>query len=153
MAEITLIKGQDGALRPIDQQSHDILKKYKFGQGIACDIKKQNNPAFHRKLMALFNLGFECWEPGEIQYKGVTIEKNFDRFRKDITIMAGFGIPSFNFKGEIRFEAKSLNFSSMDEIEREKLYQAVISVLLKHILTKYTKDDLENVINQIMDFA
>lgn len=153
MAEINLIKRDDGSLYPADQQTADSLKRIKVDSGIQCEFKKHNNIQFHRKMFALFNLAFECWEPGEIKYKGVVIEKNFDRFRKDITIMAGFGIPSFNFKGEIRFEAKSLNFSAMDEIEREKLYQAIITVLLKHVLTKYEKDDLENVINQILEFA
>ena len=41
----------------------------------------------------------------------------------------------------------------MDEIEFETLYSATIDVILSRILTKYTRQDLDNVINQLLAFT
>jgi hypothetical protein len=153
MAELVLVKGEDGALRPIDQQSADALKRFKIGDGVHCEVKRYNNPLFHRKLFALFNLGFEYWNPEQKEYKGELVAKEFNQFRHDITILAGYYDTSINFKGEVRLTAKSLNFSSMQQDEREKLFSAVIDVLLSRVLTKYTKQDLEEVVNQVLEFA
>jgi len=153
MAELNLFKREDGSLFPLDQQSSDIIKKFKVNQGFQADVKKHNNPQFHRKLFALFNLAFEAWTPEEVKYKGEIIQKNFDQFRKDITILAGFGEPIFNFKGELRYVAKSLNFSAMPHEEREKLYSAIIDVILQRILTKYSREDIEDIVNQVLEFA
>lgn len=38
----------------------------------------------------------------------------------------------------------------MGEIEFEALYRATIDVILSRILTKYTRPDLDNVINQLL---
>lgn len=153
MVDVVLFKDENGFLQPLDQQSADELKKFKVGAGVSCTIKRQNNPQFHKKMMALFNLGFESWEPETKEYKGIQVLKEFNQFRKDITILAGFYETSINFKGEVRLTAKSLNFSSMAQEEREKLYSAVIDVILQRILTKYTREDVENVINQVLAFA
>jgi hypothetical protein len=153
MSEIVLSKGEDGALRPLDQQSADALKRFKVGAGVHCEVKRYNNPLFHRKLFALFNLGFEAWNPDEKMYQGEIVAKEFNQFRSDITILAGFYDTSINFKGDVRLTAKSLNFSSMSQNEREKLFSAVIDVLLQRVLTKYNRDDIENVVNQIIGFT
>ena len=153
VAKIVLIKDADGSLRPVDQQSVDELRKFKIGAGIACTIKRHNNPAFHRKLFALFNLGFEAWEPESREYKGVQVAKEFNQFRSDITVLAGFYDTSINFKGDVRLTAKSLNFSSMPQEEREKLYSAVIDVILSRILTNYTRKDVDSIVNKVLGFA
>jgi hypothetical protein len=153
MTEIVLSKAGNGVLIPLDQQSHDFINKLKSGVGLSVSVKRHNNPAFHRKLFALFNLAFEAWEPDTKEYNGEKVSKNFDQFRNDITVLAGFYEASVNFKNEVRLTAKSLNFSAMEQDEREKLYSAVLDVVLQRVLTRYTKDDLENVINQLLGFA
>lgn len=153
MKEIVLTKTASGALIPVDPQAVEFVNKLKLGAGITASVKRHNNPAFHRKMMALFQLGFEAWEPGELEYKGMIVRKEFERFRKDITILAGFYESSINLKGEVRLEAKSLNFSAMDQDEREKVYDAVIGVLLSRILKNYTRDDLDRVVDSVMQFA
>jgi hypothetical protein len=153
MAELTLYKGADGALHPLDQQSKDYITPFKIGQGFQCEVKRHNNPAFHRKMMALFNLGFKSWNPENKEYKGEIVAKEFNQFRKDITILAGFYDASINFNGEVRLTAKSLNFSAMKQEEREKLYSAVIDVLLERVLTRYDREDVETVVNQVLGFA
>lgn len=153
MTELVLIKTPNGALAPADPQASEFIAKLKLGAGVKAKIVRHNNPAFHRKLFALFNVAFDAWEPGEKQYKGEPIAKNFDQFRNDLTVLAGFYESTITLKGDVRLVAKSLNFSAMDQTEREKLYEAVIGVVLAKILTNYTREDLDNVVSQVLAFA
>lgn len=154
MTELVLVKhSQSGLLLPDDVDTSDFIKKLKDGAIIRADFKKMRNPAFHRKYYALLNFAYENWEPSAQTYKDQVVEKNFDRFRKDIAILAGFGFPTYNIRGEMRMEAKSISFASMDEVEFEKLFQSTITVIMKHILTNYTQEDIQNVVNQLLDFT
>lgn len=153
MTDIVLIKTANGTLAPIDQEGIDYISKMKLGAGVTASVKRHNNPAFHRKLFALFGVAFDAWEPGEKEYKGEKVSKEFDQFRKDITILAGFYDSHISFKGDVRLTAKSLNFSKMDQDERESVYSAVINVILSRVLTKYTRDDLDNVVENVLRFA
>ncbi len=49
------------------------------------------NPKFHRKMFALLSVGFDSWEPDRkrFNYNGRPIEKNFERFREQVLILAG----------------------------------------------------------------
>jgi len=55
--------------------------------------------------------------------------------------------------GSIRLTAKSWSFASMNQVEREQLYSAIINVLLTRILTKYTRDDLDAQVENVLRFA
>lgn len=153
MTEIILIKTPAGSLIPADPQAAEYIAKLKTGQGVKSRVTKVNNPAFHRKMMALFNLAFDAWEPKEKLYKGQKVQKQFDRFRKDVTIMAGFYETSYDLNGDVRLTAKSLAFDRMDQDEREAVYSAVINVVLAKIMTNYTRADLDSVIEQVLGFA
>lgn len=153
MSELMLMKTPSGALIPCDPQGVEYIAKLKLGAGIKAKVTRANNVAFHRKMFALFNLAFDAWEPGEKEYKGIKVEKEFDRFRKDVTILAGFYETSLDFHGNVRLTAKSLNFAAMDQGERERVYSAVINVVLSRILTNYTRDDLDRVLDEVLAFA
>lgn len=153
MTDILVAKGQGGILIPMDESSAQYITKLKLGDALRVKVTRLNNPKFHRKLMALFQVGFEAWEPGEHTYKGETIAKNFDQFRNDCTVLAGYYDSAVTLKGEVRLTAKSLSFNNMDQDEREALYSAVINVLLTRVLRNYTREDLENVVNRIMEFT
>lgn len=153
MTEIVVTKTAQGFLIPVDPQGVEYVAKMKLGAGATVTIKRHNNPAFHRKLMALFNVGFEAWEPEQLEYKGQIVAKEFNQFRRDITVLAGYYESSINLRGEVRLTAKSLNFNSMDHDEREALYNAVASVLLQQILRHYKRADLDQVVEQITRFT
>jgi hypothetical protein len=150
MTEVVLLKTAAGALVPADPQAAAYVAKLKMGCGVRAMIKKVNNPQFHRKMFALFNLAFEAWEPGEKEYKGQTVRKEFDQFRKDLTILAGFYDTAITLRNEVRLTAKSLRFDRMDHDERERVYDALVNVILQRVLTTYTRDDLDNVVNQLL---
>jgi hypothetical protein len=153
MTDLVLIKTAGGALVPADPQAIEYVSKLKMGAGVTASVKKHNNPAFHRKMFALFTLAFESWEPAAQEYKGQIVQKNFDQFRKDLTILAGYYESTINLRGEVRLIAKSLNFSAMGQEEREAVYSAVINVILSKLLTNYTREDLDATVERVLMFS
>lgn len=151
--DLVLAKAANGALVPVDQQSIEAVAKLKLGQGVKVTVTRHNNVAFHRKIFALANLAYEAWEPVNKEHKGVPILKNFDQFREDITILAGFYETRVRLNGEVRFIAKSWSFARMPDEEKDRLYNGIINVVLTNILTNYTRDDLDNVVNQVLSFT
>lgn len=79
-------------------------------------------------------------------------EKQFNRFRKEVTILAGYHEAVHSMDGSFRLEAKSIAFSKMDEDEFTKLYNAVCNVILQRVLTTYTREDLDRVVEEILRF-
>lgn len=150
--EIFLAKAAGGYLVPVDEQSTEAITKLKAGQGVKVTIKRVRNIGHHRKLFALLNLAFDAWEPVEQQYKGEKVEKNFDQFRNDIVVLAGYGEASYNFRGEVRVRAKSIAFGNMSQDEFEGLYQSIVQVVLSKILTNYTRENLDEVIERVLRF-
>ena len=154
--ELTYIAMQGGVLRPATaRDTEQASKHWKPGQVALVTVKKPRNGLFHRKLFALLNFLFEYWEC-EGEYKGIPVEKNFDKFREDITIAAGFHETYVNaITGELRLKAKSISFASMDEAEFEALFNAVINIGLKRILPKtFEAGDVRKAVeNELMGFA
>ena len=150
--EIYLMKVAGNLMVPADDQSAEMIAKLKQGAGIKFEVKQVRNLGHHRKFYALLNHAFEAWEP-VAEYKGVKIEKNMEQFRNDVIVLAGFYESTVTLKGEVRMRAKSISFANMDQEEFQALYDKVISVILSRVLTRYTKDDLENVINRIIGFT
>ena len=97
-----------------DDAGAEFLAGLKMGEVVSCEATKPRNYRFLRKYFALLNLAFDYWEPPEGQYKGQTIEKEFERFRKDVQIMAGYGRPVWNINSEIR-HGKSVDQLRQDE--------------------------------------
>lgn len=150
--EISLIKTV-GGWQDFDLNTKEWLGKKKMGAVIHSDFKETRNAAFHRKGMSLLNLAFEYWKPGELNNKYGTVEKNFDQFRKDLTILAGFFNQFHRLDGSIRVEAKSISFAKMDEEEFSRYYQAVLTVIIKNILGQYSAEEVEKMADQFWSYA
>lgn len=152
MKEIVLTKAAGGVLVPIDPQAAEFIAKMKVGAAVRATVKLQRNPQHHKKFFALLNLAFDAWEPVQATYKGQVVGKNFDQFRNDIVCLAGFCEVAVNLRGETRVTAKSISFGSMDQAEFDDLYNATVNVVLKHVLTQYSRDDLDAVMDQLAGF-
>lgn len=152
MTTLALAKISDGTLIAIDDDSCEYIENMAQGDAITVTPKKLNNPAFHRKLFALFKLAYDAWEAPNLEYKGEVVAKNFDQFRRDITILAGFYETTVNLKGEVRLIAKSLSFDKMDNDGREKVYNAVINVILARILKDKSREELDDWVEKVMQF-
>lgn len=149
--EIVLMKSSNEALIPFDEAAAEFIRKCKTGELLHSDYKRVRNYRFHKKYFALIKFAFDQWEPGDnLEYKGMPVQKNLNRFRKDVAILSGFFETTVNIKGEVRLEAKSISFAQMDEFEFEHLYQATITVILNRILKNYTRENLDRVVDQLL---
>lgn len=153
MTEVLLVRTPDG-FRPNSLQDAEIIKRWKLGELAIIDLKKPRNPKFHRKFFALLDIAFDQWELPIEEYKGRPVIKNRERFRKDLIIKAGFYTLNVNaITGELRMDAESISFASMDDTRFEQVYSKVIDVVLQHILTNYDREELDRVVAEILRFA
>lgn len=157
--ELLFLKSATG-LTPACEESADWLRKKKLGASILVEPREMRNGAFFRKWWALVKLGYDYWSEHAqtIKYKGEPVLPDFDRFRKDVTISAGFYRPVVNLKGEMRIEAESLKWGSMSEERFTQLYDATIQVLLRRVFNgevcpTWSEQELRSVAEQILQFA
>ena len=153
---VEMLKSPSGALIPASDDAGEMLRKIKVGTPVFVEVKRIRNYKFLKKAFALFKLAFEVWEPvTPLEYKGLPVAKDFERFRKDMTILAGFYKPVYNVRGELRLEAESLSFSSMDDERFEQVFRAVLTVVWDRVLKAAgyaSEDEVERVVNELMRF-
>ena len=131
--EITLIKTLSGFKACYDSDSEK-AKKIPLNEPFVITYTKKRNIKFHRKFFALMNMIFDNQE----KYNSI------EHLRKDLIIAAGYYDTRFNFEGVEILEAKSMSFSSMDEIEFSELYNRIIDVIVKYF--NWDREDIiENV--------
>lgn len=123
-----------------DAEGAKAASRHRLGDAVLCDVVKPRSVPFQRKFFALLTFAFDYWEPGVDEdgvvpeYRGMPIEKSFDRFRKDVIILCGFHHPVWNAKGELRLEADSIRFDEMEADDFLRLYNTAIGVLMKLVM-------------------
>ncbi len=146
--KITMIKEPGGVFRTFSDEDFEKTTKFKTGETYEIDIKLTRNPRFLRKVMVFFRFCFDHWAGGRVHEYCSEVEQ-LERFRKDLTILAGFYVQSVRLDGSIRTEAESLAFASMTEERFQECYSALINASLKHVFNNTTDT---NVINQLYSF-
>lgn len=63
MAKYQMMKLPGGVLAPLNDDEAERLKSFQNNEQYEIEIKKQRNPAYHRKFFALLNLAYEYWVP------------------------------------------------------------------------------------------
>ncbi|MCI7719028.1 MAG: DUF1367 family protein [[Pasteurella] aerogenes] len=150
MAKYQMIKLAGGMFAPVDDMYLDKLNRFENGGLYEIEVKKSNNPNLHRKLFAFFKFCFSHWKAENTELEFSDELKQFNYFRKRLTILAGFFDEFVDFDtGEIHKEAQSLKWDEMDDIERGDCLNAVINAALKHVFNN-TRD--ENIINRLYAF-
>lgn len=145
-----------GGLSPESEDDQAALAKIKQGASVRVTVVREVNGRFRRKWWALAKFAFGLWSETmpEQEYRGQEVQPSFERFRKDLTILAGHFHPVWNIKGEMRVEADSLNWASMDDESFERLYSRTIHAILTKILNnpKLTEADLRAHVDRVMAF-
>lgn len=165
MAEIYLTK-RYGTLMPSSEADAEKINNLPDGEAFRCAFTRPRNMGFHRKYFALLDVLYQCFEPVPpprpegmplAKWEKIMAEsppqKNRDRFRKDIAIATGHHELVVNIRGEVRAEARSISFAKMDEAEFAQLYSMTIDYGLARIAKDRSRAELENWVNQILDFA
>lgn len=130
----------------------------KIGESVRCKVTRMSprNAQFFRKWWSLVKFAYENWEPGEVhddRLGTIQPQKSFDRFRKDLTILAGHYHADIRLDGSTRIEAKSISWGKMTEDQFADLYSKTIDVILQRVLTHYTREDLDDVVSKILGYA
>jgi hypothetical protein len=157
--DLLFLKSPTG-LTPACEEASEWLAKKKLGATVLVNPREPRNGSYFRKWWALVKVGFDYWSEcvQPMEYKGRPVLANFERFRKDVTILAGFYDPVVNVRGETRLEAKSLQWSRMDEHTFGQLYDATIQVLLQQVFNgarvrEWSEAELRAVVDEVMAFA
>lgn len=147
-------------LTPACEEAAEWLKRKKLGATILVEPREPRNGAYFRKWWALVQLGYDYWADNAktLEFRGQPVLPDFDRFRRDVTISAGFFYPVANLKGEVRIEAESLKWASMTEERFNALYDATVRVLLARVFNgevckNWTESELRSVVEQVSEFA
>ena len=155
MTELALMRTPAGALAPADGPTADYVSKLTVGKRLHGKFTKQRNPKFHAKVFALFTFAFEIWDAPDVTYRGQRVEKEFERFRKDLTILAGHYETSVRLDGTVRLEAKSLAFGNMDDDEFGAVFRGLLDVVWKKVLKDRgyeSAEYVEKLVDELLSF-
>lgn len=145
-----------GGFAPESDEEAAKLVKLKSGASVRVTVTQEVNAKFRRKWWALAQYAFGLWSETmpEQQYRGMEVQRNFERFRKDLTILAGHFHPVWTLKGEMRVEANSLSWARMNDETFEAFYSATINAVLQKILahTRLTEADIRAHVDRVLEF-
>lgn len=128
--KVQMVKLQGGNLAPAFESDQEAMTRFKNFEQYEIEIKLPRNPQFHRKVFEFFQFCFAHWKSDR---EFMDESGQFNLFRKNLTVLAGYYDEYFKINGEVRIEAKSLAYGSMEQTEFEKLYQALIQASMRHI--------------------
>lgn len=131
------VKNTFRGLIPMYDSDLENKKKLKIDQEYLVTVKMPRNIKFHRKMFALYNLVFQNQETYTF----------LDDLRRDITIEAGFYRERTDINGEVRKEAESISFASMDDDVFSELYNRSLDVIVK-----YFHFDRQSMIDEIEQY-
>lgn len=114
--KIQVVKNLNGTLKPAYDSDYESLKKIPLNEIIEIEYKKQRNVRFHRKLFSLLNLAYSnqnIFDNLEDMRYCLMLECNLSEIKVNILTGEMFKIP------------KSLQFSKMDEVEFNEVYNTL----------------------------
>jgi len=153
--EVNFIKLAGGLLRPAFDADTEAMQKVKNGKLIRAKIEQPRNQQFLAKFHVMIDFAFDYWEPELDPVNGIVPVKDREKFREDVTIMAGYREAVAGLKG-VRWKARSISFGSMEEDEFNSLYKSVFGVLWQLVLHKVpqmSEQEAHNLINSLSSFA
>lgn len=141
---------------PDTDDDWEACTRFTVGSVVKADVVNPRNYRFFCKWFALVKVGFGLWEETGVAviHKGEKVRPNFSRFRKDVTILAGYHHPVININGELRLEADSIAFGKMDEDTFEKLYEATLATIVQKVMRgRITEERLREMAQAVEEFA
>ncbi|MCP4651164.1 MAG: DUF1367 family protein [PVC group bacterium] len=138
------VKKVFGKFEAADEESYNIMKKYKHGQTYTAEIWKPRDQIKHRKFFVLIN---QVVFPNQEKYDSK------EALRREITLRCGYYNIHTTIKGKEIYMVKSIAFNKMDDIEFEELYSKAIDVIINHFLPASTEEELKDEVQRILDFV
>lgn len=154
--EIVMVRDDRGHFMPADEEGAAIVATWPLDRGYRFEIARVRNIGFHRKGMKLLRFAFDHWEPAIDPATGMPAEKNFDQFRKDLTVLAGYFDRVFSLDGSFKLVAHSLAFDKMDEDRFKEVYRALLAVIWKQIFEGkrgyYSEKQIDSIVSQLLGY-
>ncbi|MGL6291688.1 MAG: DUF1367 family protein, partial [Silanimonas sp.] len=113
------------------------------GEAIKVKWSKPRSLPFHRRAMALLQVGFE----NQDRYA------TFNQFRTAVKIELGMFDPVINAKGEVIYVPQSWSFEKMDEVEFRKAYSEILDLMIRVFVKGSTPEELDNAAMSVLSFA
>ncbi|MCK5606334.1 DUF1367 family protein [Candidatus Pacearchaeota archaeon] len=148
--ELYVLKNENGIFGPDTVEDVENIKTLPVDTPLKVVVTRPRNLKFHRKWFALIKIAFDHWDVSVdgLEYEGVKVERDFDQFRKHITILSGHYKAVFNIGGKMELIAKSISFASMSEHQFAKFFSKTFDVCLKKFCTNYTPGVLMSEVEQ-----
>ena len=152
MPDLQFKKSTSGLL-PCTEEAQDWFGKLAFGTTVNAKVSVPRNAKFHAKFFKMLAVAYDNheWPPVQTAWGEARVTK--DTFREYVTVKAGYFDMMMFPDGKARARAKSIKWGKMDEAEFSKLYSAVLDVILREFLTNWKNGDMENAVNQMMEFT
>ncbi len=147
--EIQMMKQPGGLFVPAFDTEVERLERFRTGFIYPVDVKHGRNQEFHGKVFKFLQFCFDYWSADKTDERFKTSSAQFDTFRKNLTVLAGYRETTFTIDGRLRVEPKSLSFASMDQTEFQECYSAMINAALANVFNN-AKD--QRVIDQLVGF-
>lgn len=132
--KLDFIKLAGGALAPANDDTVESMKRFKNNEQMQVDVTMPRNIDFHRKAFALANKAFAHWcaDGTKDQYK--THKTQFESFREQLTILAGYFDEVYAIDGSVRLIAKSWSFGNMTQEQFEHFYSALWQAIANNVV-------------------
>jgi hypothetical protein len=153
--EILLRLHQSGTgLVPADSGEAGALLELRHGALYKAKLTQPRNPGFHRKFFALVRYLHSVFEPPEVGGYGTGVRADFDAFRDDLLIQAGWHDAVFRLDGAVRLKPKSISFAKMDNTTFGQLYSDCITAGLRLLpaLAGRSADDVDLEVERVLAF-
>ena len=128
--KLTIIKQLNGTFKVAYPSDYENAKKIPLNEPFEINYKKSRNYKFLQKFFVLVQMVYDNQE----QYN------NIHKLRSDLIIESGYFTEHVNFHGEVRKEAISISYESMDEIEFNEFYARFVDAIVR--VYKWDKQDL-----------
>lgn len=143
--KINFVKHPGGTLTPASEIEAGRMERFKTGDTYEVSIVLRRNAKFHGKMFAFFNFCFKYWSSDK---EFANEAKQFEVFRNNLTVMAGFYEEFHTIAGDVRIEAKSLAYDKMEPEEFEQCYNAQINAAMRNLF----RPEDTHIYNQLMSF-
>ena len=110
-----------GKIVPLYDSDYEVFRKIPRNTEIQIEVKQQRNYQHHKKFFALLNMLFDNQD----------VFTDIEQLRKELTIESGFYNEYVTFGGEVKREAKSISFASMDQGEFNSLYSKFCDTIIR----------------------
>jgi len=135
---VDLLKRPDGLLEPVG----DCLRKVPAGSLVKANLTRPNHQGLHKKLLATMRFAWDNLPEGHRF-------SSYDEFRRAMLIQAGEVEYLPLMDGTFAVQAKSLKWSAMDGMERERVLDKLCVVIMDKILEYETNpEELERLIRE-----